>query len=568
MTNTARRTGARGRSAMAVSLSELDRRIIELVSRQRVVTSRQLELLFSDTPGRTLRHRTERLHRSGLLGRSRPYRERGSAPYHLWPSRRADVLVHGTPVSRGGERDEPNPLFLAHAAGVTELYALLSTQADSLGLRLDRFEREPRERFRAQGQSRMLAPDALVELRDSDERSLLAFVELDLGTMSSTRLKLKVDAYATYAAHAVWSEHYEFCPCLLFLTTSEARSIGFLKALAGLLRKIANDGRGSRAQDISWFAAGACAMARTPERALSEPCWDDLTLSGSGLTLTDCLNTARAPYDRWLAHQESERIAREEQLGLLHTDPCKLREHLREGEGFHLDSYLKRFGESGHTALRALIDAEEPPDALEREALFALARYIGDEQLIEGDWDGPCEPPTPADQTAVDALVERRRAEQKTLLATLGARYGEGPSIRSIREMLERDGLLPHLDEGELQEHAQSDRRARARQRELRSAYFHRREREARRWARENGLRAWLHGPSPYYRQVDKRWLAFCTNCREIDFPLPEEKLDRWGNVPKRERRCLFCASRTLATWEHRHWRLGDPPVTSKEQGR
>lgn len=90
---------------------------------------------------------------TGLVfsGRSRPYRERGSAPYHLWPSRRADVLVHGTPVSRGGERGEPNPLFLAHAAGVTELYALLSTQAGSLDLRLDRFEREP---FRAQGRPR------------------------------------------------------------------------------------------------------------------------------------------------------------------------------------------------------------------------------------------------------------------------------------------------------------------------------------------------------------------------------------------------------------------------------
>ncbi len=255
MTSTARRTNARGRNAMAVSLSELDRRILELVSRHRVVTSRQLELLFCDTPGRTLRHRTERLHRAGLLGRSRPYRERGSAPYHLWPSRRADVLVHGTPVSRGGERGEPNPLFLAHAAGVTELYTLLATQAGSLGLRLDRFEREPRERFRTQGQSRVLAPDALVELRDSDERSLLAFVELDLGTMSSTRLKLKVDAYAAYAAHAVWSEHHEFCPCLLFLTTSETRAIGFLKALAALLRKMAGkDGRGSRAKDISWFA--------------------------------------------------------------------------------------------------------------------------------------------------------------------------------------------------------------------------------------------------------------------------------------------------------------------------
>jgi hypothetical protein len=102
----------------------------------------------------------------------------------------------------------------------------------------------------------------------------------------------------------------------------------------------------------------------------------------------------------------------------------------------------------------------------------------------------------------------------------------------------------------------------------LRSAYFARREREARRWARGNGLRAWLHGPAPHYRHVDRLGLAFCTHCHEIDFPLPEEKADRWGNVPKRERRCLFCASRTLTSWEHEHWRLGDPPAASKEQQR
>lgn len=231
-----------------------------------------------------------------------------------------------------------------------------------------------------------------------------------------------------------------------------------------------------------------------------------------------------------------------------------------------MDSYLERFGKPGHMALLALIDAEKPPDASEREALFALARYIGDEQLIDGDWDGPSGSPALADQAAVDALAERRRNEQQALLAGLCARYGEGPSIRSIREILDRDGLVWRLDETALRDRARRDGRARARQRDLRSAYFDRREREARSWARENGLRAWLRGPAPHYRHVDRRWLAFCTNCREIDFPLPDEKTDRWDNAPKRERHCLFCTSRTLAPWEHRHWLLGDPPAASKEE--
>lgn len=143
-----------------------------------------------------------------------------------------------------------------------------------------------------------------------------------------------------------------------------------------------------------------------------------------------------------------------------------------------------------------------------------------------------------------------------------------GPGIRSIRKALERDGLVRHLDEPALQERAQRDCRARTRQRELRSAYFARREREARRSACENGLRAWLRGPAPYYRHVDQRWLAFCTNCREIDFPLPDEKTDRWDNAPKRERRCLVCTSRTLTPWGHEHWRLGDPQATTEEHRR
>ena len=53
MTATARRRRGSHGPAAVVSLSELDLRIIGLVSDQRVVTSTQLELLLSDMPGRT-----------------------------------------------------------------------------------------------------------------------------------------------------------------------------------------------------------------------------------------------------------------------------------------------------------------------------------------------------------------------------------------------------------------------------------------------------------------------------------------------------------------------------------
>jgi hypothetical protein len=94
-----------------------------------VLTQTQLERLLHDVPARTLRYRTERLTRLGLVGRSRPYRDKGSAPFHYWPTRASDAFVRGEPAPRGGERAEPNPQFLHHAERLSELFVLLAVQA-------------------------------------------------------------------------------------------------------------------------------------------------------------------------------------------------------------------------------------------------------------------------------------------------------------------------------------------------------------------------------------------------------------------------------------------------------
>src|SRR5439155_14482999 len=128
-TRARRRGGRLSRSDALATVTELDRQLINLVSQQRVLTQIQLERLFNHIPGRTLRYRTERLSKLGLLGRSRPYRDKGSAPFHYWPTRVADAFARGEPVPHGGERPEPNPAFLAHAAGLSELYVLLVAHA-------------------------------------------------------------------------------------------------------------------------------------------------------------------------------------------------------------------------------------------------------------------------------------------------------------------------------------------------------------------------------------------------------------------------------------------------------
>ena len=140
----ARRSTGR-RLAREPALSDLDLRILKLLSRHRVMTQTQLAAVSPGTPIRTLRHRCARLAGAGLVGRTRPYRERGSAPNHLWPTRKGEALACGGPPPRGGERREPNPLFLAHAAGLTEVWVALETTLPD-GVQLARFGREAEAR--------------------------------------------------------------------------------------------------------------------------------------------------------------------------------------------------------------------------------------------------------------------------------------------------------------------------------------------------------------------------------------------------------------------------------------
>ncbi|MBS1884507.1 MAG: replication-relaxation family protein, partial [Actinobacteria bacterium] len=160
----------RRRVAPTPPLSNLDHRILALLSRHRVLTQNQLAAIVPEVPARTLRYRCARLADHGLAGRSRPYRERGSAPFHLWPTRRGEAIVVGGPPPRGGERREPNPLFLAHAAGLSEVYVALATTLPE-GIALARFEREgeAREPFTVEGRrERAIAPDALIEIADAE----------------------------------------------------------------------------------------------------------------------------------------------------------------------------------------------------------------------------------------------------------------------------------------------------------------------------------------------------------------------------------------------------------------
>jgi hypothetical protein len=493
-----------------------------------VVTQTQLERLFPALPVRTVRYRVARLYGLGLVGRSRPYREHGSAPFHLWPTRQADAFVRGEPVPRRGERSVPNPAFLAHAAGLTELYVLFVTEGAGLALRGFRREGEAREPFRSLGRERALAPDVLLDLEDERGMQLLAFVELDLGTMSRPRLKAKAAGYASYAAGAAWEgQRHPFCPCLLFLTTTEARALAFLKALAD---EIARAGRGGE-NWAGWLTAGACAMAYKPERALSEACWDDFQLGGGGLTLVELLRAARAPFDEARAREEAKRQAREQRLTRLRTDMQALREHLQARQGADLYQRLSRFGEHGREALYLLLESEAPLSEIERDALEAVGDWLGDDVLGFRLPRDELPPVDPRQQSRIDRLVAHYRRRQLARVDELIGLHGELPHLRAARRELTAGGLLSRLH-GDLQHQIRNDLDTAIEQDLRQRRYLDYREREVRARA---GVAARLLRRAELEAATDRRLLRMCDRCGEIAYPDPNEQ----RHLPASS--CLYC---------------------------
>ena len=517
------------------AVAALDLRVLEVVCAHRVVRQDQLARLFPEVPERTLRYRTRRLYDLGLVGRCRPYRERGSAANHHWPTRRGDALV-GRDTLRGGERRQrPNPLFIEHAAALSELYVVLSTQGARAGLRLGEFRREgdARESFEHDGRQRALAPDALIVLADSDERLLGAFVELDLGSMSHTRLTAKAELYASYTRAQAWRGHHPFLPALLFLTTTEQRAVRFLRALEAAL----GAKRSTAAREL-YAAAGALAFdlgglldgARLRDMHGRE-----------GLGLVEILDAARLPYEHAQEAQGEREQAEERERERLLGDSEALREHLRHHEA-RLSVYFQALGELGGQAVRLLLSSSTRPDVDERAALTAIARDL-DDALLE---PGMSVLPSPGASAKVEVrlLCQHYHATQQKLIETLGARHGEGPSVRKARRCLREGRLIERDAFDRLPAAAEKDVDARAQQAQARAAYLKERERAARRLAREAGPLARLtHSAEGFYPKLDRRRLNFCEGCEEIVYPATGVPASNEGGPA-----CHYCGERHQLT--------------------
>ena len=525
---TGRRAGARS-SAGNPSLSDLDHRILDLLSSLRVLTLPQLATISPEIPSRTLRYRTARLAKHGFVGRSRPYRERGSAPHHLWPTRKGEAIAKGEPPPRGGERREPNPLFLAHAAGLSELYVVLKTGLPE-GTRLAAFDREAdaRETFTTYArEKRAIAPDACIDVAEADGRRLFGFVELDLGTMSHRQLKAKAAGYGEYARLEAWRHRNPFCPALLFITTSEKRARSFLAA-------------SGREIDRNRMLVACVGLARDLRRCIVAPEW---MVSDSEQTtdLLGILRAARRPYDEAKARDDAERREEEAERDRLRSDPEALAERLR-GE-LRYDWGSDQLGQPATNALRLSLEGKGGAlNEIERRALEAVGGILAepiDARLADRE-------PTPSEREALAALVAHHRAVQLARLDEVaGGRFGEGPKVRQSRRWLEGGELLSADSLDGLLRDGERDREGAVEQERLRGDYLLWREREAKRLAKLQGFIARRRtGHDAFLAEVDRNALRRCSRCEEIAYP---ERKPRPGGRRHVAGRCHFCGAGTLS---------------------
>jgi hypothetical protein len=520
-------TQGRPSRAADPSLSELDHRILGLLSSLRVLTLPQLASLSPETPPRTLRYRTARLAKHGFLGRTRPYRERGSAPHHLWPTRKGEAIANGEPPPRGGERREPNPLFLAHAAGLSELYVVLKTGLPE-GTELAGFEREAeaRETFTTLSrEERAIAPDAYVQIADADGKGLLGLVELDLGTMSHRQLKAKAAGYGEYAQLEAWHHRNAYCPPLLFITTSEKRARSFLAAA-------------DREIDSARMLVASVGLARDLRRCITAPEW----MVGDGEQVTDLLGilrAARRPYDEANEREEAQRREEEAQRERLRSDPEALAERLR-GELRY--AWGEQLGRAATDALRLSVQGEGGLSEVERAALKAVGGMLA-EPLAARLADRE---PTPSEREALVALVVHHRASQIERLNDAAKRFGEGPKLRRRRRWLEDGDLLGTDSLDGLALDAEQDRENAAEQDRLRKAYLRWRETKATRLGERHGFIARRRiGHDAFLAEADREALRLCSGCEEIVYPDPKRE-----HGPARRdvaAYCHFCGSGVLS---------------------
>lgn len=261
--------------------------LLVLLERHRVLTTDQLARL-SSAPVRTARYRLDRLHTAKLVAYARPGREAGSAPRHWWVTPAGARLVAGVAPAEG---KRPSAMFAAHAAAIAEVWLALVEHGPAAGIAPDGWWpdragwQEWRPGPRHAGEPQLLTPDAVLTAdvaAGEGAAEAVAFVEVDLATMSQTQLRAKLANYLAYADDRAWAGTWPHCPPLLLVTTTEARARTWIRAAGKRLqahRRVQGRQFWVRGRDRGEIAraerlvVAACGLVRDPAAAVTGPVW-------------------------------------------------------------------------------------------------------------------------------------------------------------------------------------------------------------------------------------------------------------------------------------------------------
>jgi hypothetical protein len=121
-----------------------------------------------------------------------------------------------------------------------------------------------------------------------DGNLAVAFIEVDLASMTQTLLKEKVARYLAYAADRAWEGIHPYCPPMLLLTTTATRAATFVRAAGQLIAR--HEERLPFEDPAEVLVVAACGLVRDPGRAVGEACWKVPEAAAAELTLAELLS--------------------------------------------------------------------------------------------------------------------------------------------------------------------------------------------------------------------------------------------------------------------------------------
>ena len=500
--------------------------LLVLLDQHRVLTTDQLARA-TGTSVRTVRYRLSRLAEHGLVDEHRPGREVGSAPSHWWLRPAGARLVTGTAAAEG----RPSHPFVAHTAAIGEAWLAVREHGPAAGIELtgwatDRAgwqEWEPSTLY-GPGRLRRLTPDAVLTayVDDGDVAGeAVAFIEIDLASMTQTQLREKLSRYLAYARDRAWEGVFPHCPPMLLLTTTAARATTYIRAARRTLA--AGQERPARfyshadadLDDADRLMVAACGLVRDPARAVVEAVWLPPEEAAAELTLAELLAervAVQARASQWRARRAAE-LAAADRLDAL------------DDAGRRGVPDLTRLLDGDAEAAQALdLLAGDPAGFDDREPELALAVFA---------WWGTRRrrrrPDGPAPTDLVDALRARHAelwAEHVRAVLAAGAHIAaDAPRLAVLAARLQAGRLLGRFDLDRLREAPAADRRVL--QAEALAEHAQRRRADV---EREHRALGWLARRRTSLEQLatayDARWLLVCDVCGMVT---PRHDPDRGG---------------------------------------